>query len=104
MMSVLLEFSMFPTDKGTSVSKDVSQVIKMISETGFSYKLTAMGTIVETETMEEALSVVQKAHDILSENSERIYSSLKMDIRKNTSNRLEGKIQSVENKIGEVDK
>ena len=103
-MSVLLEFSMFPTDKGTSVSEDVSQVIKMISETGFSYKLTAMGTIVETETMEEALSVVQKAHDILSENSERIYSSLKMDIRKNSSNRLEGKIQSVENKIGEVDK
>jgi len=103
-MSVLLEFSMFPTDKGTSVSKDVSQVIKMIRETGFSYKLTAMGTIVETESMEEALSVIQKAHDILSENSERIYSSLKMDIRKNSSNRLEGKIQSVESKIGEVDK
>ena len=103
-MSVLLEFSMFPTDKGMSVSEEVSQVIKMISETGFSYKLTAMGTIVETDTMEEALSVVQKAHDILSENSERIYSSLKMDIRKNASSRLNGKIQSVENKIGEVDK
>jgi uncharacterized protein (TIGR00106 family) len=103
-MSVLLEFSMFPTDKGESVSNEVSQVIKMISETGFSYKLTAMGTIVETDTMQEALSVVQKAHDILAENSERIYSSLKMDIRKNKSNRLKEKIESVENKIGRIEK
>lgn len=103
-MSVLLEFSMFPTDKGVSVSNDVSKVIKMIKESGVSYKLTAMGTIVETDTMEEALSVIQKAHDILSKNSERIYSSLKMDIRKNSSNRLEGKIQSVEGKIGKIDK
>jgi uncharacterized protein (TIGR00106 family) len=103
-MSVLLEFSMFPTDKGESVSNEVSQVIKMIRESGFSYKLTAMGTIIETETMQEALSIVQKAHDILAENSERIYSSLKMDIRKNASNRLDKKIESVENKIGKVKK
>jgi len=103
-MSILLEFSMFPTDKGDSVSKDVSQVIKMISESGFNYKLTAMGTIIETDTMQEALSVVQKAHDILAENSERIYSSMKMDIRKNKTNRLEKKIESVENKIGKVEK
>lgn len=103
-MSVLLEFSMFPTDKGESVSNEVSQVIKMISETGFNYKLTAMGTIVETDTMQEALSVVQKAHDILADNSERIYSSLKMDIRKNKSNRLKEKIESVENKIGRIEK
>ena len=102
-MSVLLEFSMFPTDKGVSVSADVSKVIKMISELGFSYKLTAMGTIVETDTMQEALSVIQKSHDVLSENSERIYTSIKMDVRKNASNRLEGKIQSIENRIGNVD-
>lgn len=104
MMSVLLEFSMFPTDKGESVSNEVSQVIKMISESGFNYKLTAMGTIIETDTMQQALSVVQKAHDILSENSERIYSSLKMDIRKNKSNRLEKKIESVEDNIGKIEK
>ena len=102
-MSVLFEFSMFPTDKGISVSKEVSQVIDMIKQQGVPYKLTAMGTIVETETMEKALSIIQKSHDILAENSDRIYSSLKMDIQKNKTNRLEGKIQSIENKIGEVD-
>lgn len=53
-MSVLLEFSMFPTDKGESVSAYVSQVIKMIDQSGVSYRLTAMGTIIETDTLHDA--------------------------------------------------
>jgi uncharacterized protein (TIGR00106 family) len=101
-MSVLLEFSMFPTDKSGSVSEYVSQVINMIRESGVDYKLTAMGTIVETETLEEALEVIQKSYQVLEPHSQRIYSSLKMDIRKGKAGRLEGKIQSVENKIGKV--
>jgi len=58
MMSILLEFSMFPTDKRESVSDEVSKVIQMIRDSGVPYKLTAMGTIIETESIEEALSVV----------------------------------------------
>ncbi len=101
-MSVLLEFSMFPTDKGESVSDEVSKVIEMIKNSGHPYKLTAMGTIVETETMAEALAVIQNSHDILEKNASRIYSSVKMDVRKNKSNRLKGKIESIEKKIGKV--
>ena len=64
-MSVLMEFAMFPTDKGESVSAHVSRVIRMIRESGVSYRLTPMGTVIETRTMSEALAIVQKAHDIL---------------------------------------
>ena len=103
-MSVLMEFAMFPTDKGTSVSEYVCKVIDMIRTNAVSYKLTAMGTIIETETMKEALDIVQKASDILSEYSDRIYSTVKFDIQKNKKNRLQGKIQSIENRIGNVNK
>lgn len=99
-MSVLMEFAMFPTDKGESVSEYVSQIIKMIKDSGLNYKLTAMGTIIETNSIEEALSIVQKAYHILEPYSNRIYSTIKFDIRKNATNRLEGKISSIENKIG----
>lgn len=102
-MSVLLEFSMFPTDKGESVSDYVSQVIKMIRNSGASYKLTAMGTIIETESIEEALAIVQQAARTLDEmDCSRIYSSLKMDIRKGKDSRLYGKIDSIREKIGDV--
>lgn len=101
-MSVLMEFAMFPTDKGGSVSEYVSKVIEMIRSHAKSYKLTAMGTIVETDSFAEALVVLQKAHDILEPVSDRIYSSANFDVRKNTENRLETKIQSIENKIGKT--
>jgi len=101
-MSVLMEFSMFPTDKGESVGAYVSRVIDMIRESGTPYKLTPMGTVIETETMAEALELLQKSHDVLEKDAQRIYANVKFDIRKEATNRLEGKIRSVEDKIGKV--
>lgn len=103
-MSVLLEFAMFPTDKkdGDSASDSVSKVIEMIHKSGVSYKLTAMGTIIETDTVEEALDIVNKSYKVLEPFSNRVYSSIKMDIRKEKNNRMNQKIESVESKIGRV--
>ncbi|PLY17082.1 MAG: thiamine-binding protein [Sedimenticola sp.] len=102
-MSVLLEFAMFPTDRGESVSKEVSEVIRMIRDSGVSYQLTPMGTIIETDTLEQALTIVQKAHSVLDDvGCTRIYSSLKLDIRKGQTNRLSGKVESIREKIGDL--
>jgi uncharacterized protein (TIGR00106 family) len=102
-MSVLLEFSMFPTDKGESVSTYVSQVIAMIRSSGVDYQLTPMGTIIETDDLATALGIVELAQQILdAEGCNRIYSSLKLDIRKGSRGRLKGKLESVREKIGEV--
>lgn len=104
-MSVLLQMAMFPTDKSESKSNEVSEVIKVIKDCGFPYKLTAMSTIIETEKMSEALGVIQKCYEKLEElGCSRVYSTLTFDIRKGHKNRMEGKIKSVENKIGEVSK
>ncbi len=104
-LSVLLEFAMFPTSdecrKGASVSEEVSKIIKMIDESGLPYQLTPMGTIVEAGSLQEALAVVEKAYACL-DTCERVYSSLKLDIRRGKSNRLKQKIASVEAKIGTV--
>ena len=102
-MSVILEFSMFPTDKGESKSPYVSQVVKMIRESGVDYKLTPMSTLVETETLPEALAIIEQAYTVLDElGCNRVYSSLKFDIRKGREKGFSQKIKSVENKIGEV--
>jgi len=103
-MSVLLEFAMFPTDKGESISPYVSKVIQLLRESGVTYQLTAMGTIIETETLSEALALVQQSYDILEPDCDRVYSSLKFDIRKGKSQCLTQKIKSVEKIIGAVNK
>lgn len=101
-MSVLLEYAMFPTDKGDSVSEFVSKIIKMVHISGYPYKLTAMGTIIETNTIEEATNIINKSYSILEPYSNRVYATFTMDIQKNKNNRILSKIKSIEDKIGEV--
>ena len=104
-LSVLLEFSMFPTSddcrEGASVSKQVSKIVQMIDQSGYPYRLTPMGTVVEMETMKEALSVIEQAYDCLND-CERVYAAIKFDIRKGKVDRLKTKIASVEKHIGKV--
>lgn len=102
-MSVLMEFSIFPTDQGESVSSHVSEVIRMIRESGCEYRLTPMGTIVETERVTEALALVERSAAVLEQRGcRRVYSTVKLDIRAGPKGRLEEKIRSVEQKIGSV--
>jgi uncharacterized protein (TIGR00106 family) len=100
-----MNFAMFPTDKGSSVSEYVSKVVEMVSNSGYNYKLTAMGTIIETETINEATEILNKAYKILEPYSQRVYSAINLDIQTNKPiGRLNSKIESVENKIGNVSK
>ena len=104
-MSVLLEMSMFPTDKSESKSKEVSEVIKIIRDSGMSYQLTSMATIIETNTISEAFALAEKCYSRLEElGCNRVYATLKFDIRKGHENRLKNKIATVESYIGEVSK
>jgi uncharacterized protein (TIGR00106 family) len=99
-MSVLMNFAMFPTDKGSSVSEYVAEIVKMVAESGFEHKLTAMGTIVETETIEQALELVKKSYELLENDSQRVYSTVSFDIQTNKPiGRITGKIKSVEDKL-----
>jgi uncharacterized protein (TIGR00106 family) len=99
-MSVLVEFSMFPTDKGNSVSAYVSRIIDGIDRSGVAYQLTPMGTVFETETMDEALAVIKNSYAELEKDCHRVYTNIKMDIRQGTSLRMTKKIESIENKLG----
>jgi uncharacterized protein (TIGR00106 family) len=103
-MSVLLNFAMFPTDKGSSVSDYVAKVIAFLRDSGVNYKLNPMGTSIETETMEEALKVVSDAYKILEPHADRIYTTINIDVRKGSGGRMSAKIDSVESKIGKVNK
>jgi uncharacterized protein (TIGR00106 family) len=105
MQSILLEFSMFPTDVGESKSAYVSEVVKCVRESGYDYQLTPMATIVELPSMSEALNLVKECYEVLEEKDcGRIYSVLKFDIRHGKQGRLKSKIDSVEAKIGTVNK
>ncbi|MDX9770293.1 MAG: thiamine-binding protein [Tenuifilaceae bacterium] len=98
-MSVVMNFAMFPTRKSTSISPYVSRIVKSVRSKGYQNQLTAMGTIVETSTLREALEVVEDAYKELENDCDRVYVTLNLDIRKGELGRIESKVQSVEQKI-----
>ena len=80
-MSVILDLAIFPTDQGVSVSAFVAPVIAMIRDSGHAYRLSPMGTAVETATLPEALDLIARAQSLLDERScARVYAIAKFDI------------------------
>jgi uncharacterized protein (TIGR00106 family) len=97
-MSVLIHFSIFPTDKGTSVSPYVARAVRIIRKSGLPYKIGPMSTAVEGE-WSEVMAVVESCFEELRKECSRIYMTLQMDYRQGAVNRIEGKIKSIEEKL-----
>ena len=101
-MSVLMEYSMFPTDKGESVSAYVSRITAYLRSRKASYQLTAMGTLVETSGMAEALDIIGQSYKLLAPDCNRVYATVSFDIQKGKLNRLVTKVESIGKRIGKV--
>ncbi|WP_130471423.1 MTH1187 family thiamine-binding protein [Candidatus Magnetaquicoccus inordinatus] len=98
-MSVLLEFSMTPLDKGESVSTYVARSLDIIDQSGLPYKLGPMGTCLEGE-WEQCMEVVKQCLTTMQTDCKRISIAMRIDYRQGKENRLVGKIASVEEKLG----
>lgn len=90
---------MFPTDKGASVSEYVTRIVKMLKDNGVEHMLTPMGSIFECETMGEALWTIEKSYEVLEEDCDRVYASVKFDIRKDREKGMEQKMNSILKKL-----
>jgi uncharacterized protein (TIGR00106 family) len=97
-MSVLIHFSIFPTDKQTSVSPYVARAVRIIRDSGLPYKPGPMSTAVEGE-WEEVMGVVEACFKELRKDCDRIYMTVQVDYRAGASNRIDGKIRSIEEKL-----
>jgi len=96
---VLLEFSMYPTDKGESVSAYVARSLDIIDRSGLPYQLTPMGTILEGE-WHQVMEVVTRCLEAMQTDCQRIATQIKIDYRAGNASRLKAKIASVEGKLG----
>jgi len=98
-MSVLLEFSMFPTDVGESKSKYVAKSIQIIKDSGLKYTMGSMGTTIEGE-WDEVMAVVTDCFNTMKKDCNRVFTGIKIDYRKDSSSgRMIKKIASVESKL-----
>ena len=95
---VLLEFSMSPLGKGVSVGEYVSRSLEIIDKSGVHYRLNPMGTVLEGE-WDDVFGVVKQCYERMQEDCERISCVIKVDYRRGATDRLSGKVKSVEKTV-----
>ncbi len=97
-MSAIVELSIFPMDKGISVSPYVARVLRIIESSGLPYELNAMGTCIEGE-WPEVSTVVDQCFSDLQKDCDRIYLTLKADYRKDRAGGLKSKVAAVKSRL-----
>ena len=101
---MLAEFTIIPLDKGMHFSPYVARMTEIIEKSGLPSKLTPMATVVEGE-WDEVMALIKAYRDEIAKDSKRISIQISIDDRIGATGRLEGKIKSVEDKLGrEVNK
>jgi len=97
---MVFQLTVFPTDnKSESVSEAVAQVIDLIDKSGLPYKTTAMSTLIEGD-WQPVMALINEARLKLRKTHSRLYIVIAVDDREGATNRLTGKIESVEKRLG----
>jgi uncharacterized protein (TIGR00106 family) len=99
----MAELSVAPLGTGsTELSTYVAEALKRIKRVkGLKWQLTSMGTIIETDSLDELFEVVKDAHEALFEiGAMRVSTLIKVDDRRDTQGqRMKAKVDSVLMKV-----
>ena len=86
---MVVNFTVVPIGKDSSLSAKVAEVLKIISDSGISYKLHSMGTILEGE-WDEIMRLIKKCHKKILNDSDRVLTTITIDDRKGRTDRIAG--------------
>ena len=98
-MSGLVDFTIYPMDKGVSLSKYVARALTVIKKSGLSYRLGPMSTSIEGE-WDQVMGVVDQCFDELRNDCDRISMMIRVDYRKGATGRMESKVTAVQKQMG----
>jgi len=96
---MMVELSVVPLGKGASVSPVIARVMQIIMDSGIRYKANPMGTVLEGD-WERVMQVVRQCHDEALKDAERVVTTIKIDDYRGRGERMESKLESVEQKLG----
>lgn len=96
---MVVSFSIVPIGVGVELKEYIAKIIQLVDESGLNYTLGAMQTTVEGE-MDQVMELIKKCHRLMKQSAPRVYTSITIDDREESENRLTGKIKDIEDKLG----
>nr|WP_063058008.1 MTH1187 family thiamine-binding protein [Nocardia sienata] len=97
---MLAAFSITPIGTGESVGDQVATAVRVIRDSGITYRTGASFTEIEGE-WDQVMGVIKAATDAVLTESDRCSIVLKADIRPGRTNTLNTEIESLERRLAE---
>ena len=98
-MSTIANLTFFPLDKGEELVEYVTEVIKVIQDSGLPFILGPMSTVIEGE-YDAVMAVTRDCFLTLQKKSRRVYMTLAIDYRESDSFRMAAKVNGVKKRLG----
>jgi uncharacterized protein (TIGR00106 family) len=98
---MIVELSIIPVGRGVSISSDLAKAIRIIDQSDLPYKVTPMGTVLEGD-WDPVMAVIKTCHQEVFKDSERVFTKITIDDRKGKTDRIHGKVASLERKVGKA--
>ncbi|OBH35792.1 hypothetical protein A5692_11000 [Mycobacterium sp. E342] len=95
-MSVLVAFSVTPMGVGEGVGEIVAEAVRVVRDSGLPNETDSMFTVIEGETWEEVMAVVQRAVEAVAARAPRVSTVIKADWRAGVSDAMTQKVAAVE--------
>ncbi|MGB4362361.1 MAG: MTH1187 family thiamine-binding protein [Methanothermobacter tenebrarum] len=98
---ITAELTIIPIGTGsTSLSDYIVAAIKAIEKKNIRCEISGMGTQIEAEDLDDILDAVKTAHEaVLRADCDRVYTTVKIDDRRDVEKTLKDKIASVKSKL-----
>lgn len=95
-MSVLVAFSVTPMGVGEGVGEIVAEAVRVVRDSGLPNRTDSMFTVIEGETWDEVMAVVQRAVEAVAARAPRVSTVIKADWRAGVSDAMTQKVATVE--------
>ncbi|HET7322774.1 MAG TPA: MTH1187 family thiamine-binding protein [Halococcus sp.] len=96
-MTIVALLSVAPVREG-SMAGEVAKAVDALDDFDVSYETNPMGTVIETESVDELFSAVQAAHEAV--DGDRVSTVLKIDDKRTREEPASEKVEAVEAELG----
>ena len=98
---MLVAFSVTPLGVSESVGEIVAEAVRVVRVSGLPNKTDSMFTVVEGDTWDEVMAVVQRAVEAVAARAPRVSAVIKVDWRAGVSDAMTTKVASVERHLAD---
>ncbi len=101
-MSVLVSFSVTPLGVGEGLSEIIAEAVRVVRQSGLANTTGPMSTVVEGETWDEVMTVVQRAIDAVAQRAPRVTALIDVDLRPGAESELTRKVAAIEQHLSQA--